>query len=78
MKNLNTLNTLRLWAKLVGKIGTSEDIKNNYYLQVIDSKVVLITCNKKTSKIFGEEINDNNIDLFKEQNFFLKAIINIK
>lgn len=72
------MKTLRLWAKLVGKIGTSEDIKNNYYLQVIDSKVVLITCNKKTSKIFGEEINDNNIDLFKEQNFFLKAIINIK
>ena len=41
-------------------------------------KVVLITGNKKTGKMFGEEINDNNIDLFKDQNFFLKAIINIK
>ena len=78
MKNMNTLNTLRLWAKLVGKVGTSEDIKNNYFLQAIDGKVVLITSNKKTGQIFGEEINDNNIDLFKDQNFFLKAIINIK
>ena len=78
MKNFNTLNTLRLWAQLVGKVGTSEDIKNNYFLQAIDGKVVLITGNKKTGKMFGEEINDNNIDLFKDQNFFLKAIINIK
>ena len=64
MKNLNALNTLRLWAQLVEKVGTCEDSKNKYYLQAIDSKVVLITCNKKTSKIFGEEINDNYIDLF--------------
>lgn len=78
MKNFNALNTLRLWAQLVGKVGTSEDIKNNYYLQVIDGKVVLITGNKKTGQMFGEEINDNNINLFKDQNFFLKAIINIK
>lgn len=78
MKKLNALNTLRLWAKLVGKVGTSEDAKNNYFLQVIDCKVVLITSNKKTGKIFGEEINDNNIELFKEQNFFLKVINNIK
>ena len=78
MKNLNTLNILRLWAQLVEKVGTSEDSKNKYYLQAIESKVILITCNKKTGKIFGEEINDNNIDLFKDQNFFLKAIINIK
>ena len=78
MKNFNALNTLRLWAQLVGKVGTSEDIKNNYFLQAIDGKVVLITGNKKTGQMFGEEINDNNINIFKDQDFFLKAIINIK
>lgn len=72
------LTTLRLWAILVGKTATSTDLHHKYTLNIINDKIVLITDNKKTGKIFGEEINEDNIELFKNQKFFNNCLTSLK
>ena len=75
---MEKLTILRLWAILVNKNATSEDLKNNYFLEVMDDKVILLTGNKKTGEMFGEEINESNLELFKSQNFFMKCLTSLK